>query len=320
MAFLRSRRTAAVLLAIAAVVGLTLANTPAHSAVAAVFQTRVGWTVEEWVQDALLAMFYLVAGVELRHEFQGGSLSSPGRAAVPAVAAVGGVLTAIAIYLAVAPRDVLAGWPVPTATDIAFSLGVLSLFGREHTGRLRAFLLALAVVNDVIGLVLVTIVGGLDAHRIPTLAAVALGVALPRRVGAAVVVYLEPWVNGLVLPLFAVVAAFVPVAGLDPAQLQLTFTVAGAMVVGQFVGIAGLGALASRILVRDREHRLRAREVVTGGALGGIGFTVSLLLARLAFRDDPSAANAAVLGVLIGTAIAVLISAVLLRIVRHSPD
>jgi len=314
MTLLRSRRFAAILLAVAAAIGLLLANTAAHDPVEQVLTLPLGWRLEEWLQDGLLALFYLVAGIELRHEFQHGSLSSPSRAAVPAIAAAGGITLAIALYLVIAPHDQLAGWPVPTATDIAFSVGVLSMFGHERTGRLRAFLLALAVVNDIVGLCFVTVVGGFDPHRIPTLAAAAIGLAIPIRIGSAIRLRLEPWVNAIVLPLFAIVATFVPVAGMDAEHGRLAFSVAVSLVVGQFLGIAGAGWLASRLLIRDPRHRLGRHELVAGGALGGIGFTVSLLLARLAFRDDPPSANAAVLGVLAGSIVAIALASTIIAL------
>ncbi len=317
MTWLRSRRIAAILLAIAAVIGLVLANTPAEPAIAAALGFPLGWTVQGWLQDGLLSLFFLIAGIELRHEFQFGALSSPRRAAVPAIAAAGGVLVAIALYLTIAPRAQLGGWPVPTSTDVAFALGVLSLFGHERTGRLRAFVLAFAVVNDVIGLIFVTAIGGFELQRLPTIAAVVLGVALPARAGSAIVPKLEPWVNGLVLPLFAFSATFVPIVGLGAGQIWIAGAVALSLVIGQFIGISGGGWLASRFLVRDPAERLAGHELIAAGALGGIGFTVSLLLARLAFPADAQAADAATLGVLIGSVLAIVLSAIALRAGRR---
>ncbi len=314
MRALRDPRISAGLLALAAITALVLANTAAAEPTQHLLETQLGWTVHEWLQDGLLALFFFTAGAELRQEFQHGTLSSPRRAAIPFIAALGGVLVPIAIYLAGAPRTQLAGWPVPTPTDIAFSLGVLALFGRPGNGRLRAFLLALCVIDDVIGLVFVTAIGGFDPHRIPTLAAVAIGLALPSRIGHAMQRALEPWVNVVVLPLFAFAASFVPIGGFDADHVGIAVWTAVALVVGKAIGVTGAGWLGNRLLVREHAERHGLRELVSVGLLGGIGFTVALLLARLAFAADDEAANAATVGVLVGSGVAVVLSAVALRL------
>ncbi|OJX65683.1 MAG: hypothetical protein BGO95_04375 [Micrococcales bacterium 73-13] len=313
--FLRSERTAAMLLLVAAAAGLVIANSPAGHAVEQAMAFELGWSVHAWIEDGLLALFFLVAAIELRHELVNGELRSPALAARPAVAAAGGVLVPIAIYLAItAGSGQEGGWPVPTATDIAFSLGVLAIVGRGLLPqRIRAFLLALAIIDDLVGILLIALLFGADPHRLPTLVAVAIGAALPARWGHAVRRALEPTVNGVVLPLFAFAACLVAIPEVD--RLAPAFWgIAVALPVGKLIGIAGTTWLLDRIWVRERRRRMPPLDLAAVGALGGIGFTVSLLLASLAFRGRPEVAAEATLAVLAGSAASAVVAIVLLSI------
>ena len=153
MTLLRSARFPAILLLLAATLGLALANTPLADAAFAVKDAYLGvpgvfeMSVGHWIQDGLLAIFFFIAAVELQFELTSGQLASPKRAVLPALAAAGGVLVPIALYLAVAGGSQAAsGWPIPTATDIAFALGVLAVFGKGLPAGVRVFLLALAIL------------------------------------------------------------------------------------------------------------------------------------------------------------------------------
>jgi len=316
MARLRSERLAAVLLLLAAVAGLVIANSPAGAAVEHVMDLQFGWTVHAWIEDGLLALFFLVAAIELRHEFTNGELRTPAIAVRPAIGAVGGVLVPIAIYLAfTAGTGDEAGWPIPTATDVAFALGVLAIAGRGLLPqRVRAFLLALAIIDDVIGILLIAVLYGADPHRIPTLVAVVVGVALPGRWGHALRHALEPLVNAVVLPLFAFAACLVDIPVVDDGLAPAFWGIAVALPLGKLLGIAGITWIADRLLVRERRRRMPLLDLATIGALGGIGFTVSLLLASLAFRGRPELGAEAVLGVLAGSVASIVIAIVLLTI------
>ena len=319
MTRLRDPRLAALLLALAAAIGLVLANAPSGPALLGLVHAPLGsWTVGEWVEDGLLALFFLVAAAELREELVHGSLRSPSRAAVPILAAIGGVAVPVAIYsgMTAGTPDALTGWAIPSATDVAFALGALAVLGRGLPTRVRAFLLALAIVDDLIGIVIIAVRFGADWHRAPLLIAVVLGLALPHRAGHAMRHALEPVVNLLVLPCFALVACAVaiPAAG---ALGGAFWGVAVALPVGKLLGIAGVGWLAGRLLVREPAHRMPAGELLLLGALGGIGFTVALLLARLSFAAAPESADTAVLGVLVGSLVSLLIAAATAGVLRR---
>lgn len=162
---MKSDRSAALLLMGAAVLGLVLANSPLGSALLDFKHAYVGFesiglklSVEHWVSDLLLATFFLVAGLELKYEIASGVLSKPSTALVPILAGIGGVVFPAIIYVAFNwGTDYLVGWPIPTATDIAFALGVLAIFGRGLPKAARVFLLALAIFDDLVAILIIAI-------------------------------------------------------------------------------------------------------------------------------------------------------------------
>ena len=270
---LRGQQFPAVLLLLAAGLGLLLANLATHDAIAAILDfhiavpgTALDLSVAHWVSDGLLAVFFLVVAIELRHELTHGELDSASKAIQPAIAAAGGVIVPIAVYLLFAGADsgTASGWPIPTATDIAFALGVLAMFGRGLPSTVRVFLLALAILDDIIGIVFIAVLFAHDVqwlllgiavvavavfwvlsrmlHRHghqavavlmvvvgllawglvaasgihATIAGVLLGLVMAPVPAARVRHALEPTVNGLILPLFAFVAAFVVIPAVAP--------------------------------------------------------------------------------------------------------
>jgi NhaA family Na+:H+ antiporter len=113
--------------------------------------------VAEWCSEGLLAIFFLLVGLEIRRELTSGSLTDPRAAALPVIAAIGGVLAPTAIYLLLNPSRTASGWSVPTATDIAFALGILALFGSRIPASLRVFVAAFAVVDDILSVLTLAI-------------------------------------------------------------------------------------------------------------------------------------------------------------------
>ncbi|WP_454778164.1 Na+/H+ antiporter NhaA [Georgenia muralis] len=206
---LRAENTGAVLLVLGTVAALVLANSPARSLYGAISGAVVGpaalhldLTLAQWATDGLLAIFFFVVGLELKREMVEGQLRRPATAIVPILAAVGGMAVPALLYLLV---NVLAedgdpgGWAVPVATDIAFAVAVLTLFGRRLPTALRAFLLTLAVVDDLLGIVVIALFysGGIHLlELVGALAAIAAFGLLVRRRRSPV------WL----LPLVAVVA------------------------------------------------------------------------------------------------------------------
>ena len=178
-----------VLLLGAALLGLLLANSPWRGAYASLAGLRLGpaalhldLTLAQWAADGLLAVFFLAVGLELKHELVAGSLRDPRHAGVPALAAVGGMaMPALAFVLVetlLGDAHGLRGWAIPTATDIAFALAVLAVFGRRLPTAVRTFLLTLAVVDDLLAILVIAVFYSGGVHALPLLGAVAaLGLA-----------------------------------------------------------------------------------------------------------------------------------------------
>ncbi|MFK4835988.1 Na+/H+ antiporter NhaA [Microbacterium sp. ZW T2_14] len=364
MSLLRSARFPAIILLVAAGLGLFVANSALWPAVDAAMHAKLGipgvfeLSLSHWIKDGLLAVFFFVVAVELQYELTSGQLNSARKAMQPAIAAAGGVLVPIAIYAAFAwGSDATAGWPIPTATDIAFALGVLAVFGKGLPAALRVFLLALAILDDIVGIIFIAVLftdgvniaalagaavavvafgilsRQLDTRgRVPiavllvllaittwvlvylsgvhaTIAGVVLGLAMAQQPALRVRHALEPWVNVIVLPVFAFSAALVVIPSVPLSQLSPAFWgVLVALPVGKIVGIAAFGWLSLRVTHRGSAPPLAFADLVAAGALGGIGFTVSLLLSELAFTDAPPLRDQATLGVLAGSVISLILA------------
>jgi NhaA family Na+:H+ antiporter len=366
MSIIRSERTAAGLLLGAAALGLLLANTPVGSGLLDLQHTTLGGgalalSVGHWISDGLLAIFFFIVAVELKHELVAGELNSVQKAGHPAIAAIAGVIVPAGLYLAVtAGTGQQQGWPIPTATDIAFALGVLAVFGRGLPNRLRVFLLALAVLDDLIAILIIAIffttnpnvlelvlaavtvalfgvlsrmlrgrlrwpLGVLmvllaflswwlvhDSGVHATIAGVALGLAMARRPAGRVTHVLEPWSNAVILPLFAFSAALVPIPSVTPSQLSPAFwAILVALPVGKLVGITLGGWLGSFAGRRQDRGRISPFALLTVAALGGIGFTVSLLMNELAFAGSAEVRAEGTLAVLLGSGVAIVVSGIL---------
>ncbi len=368
---LRGQQFPAVLLLVAAGLGLLLANLPTHDALAAVLDfhiavpgTALDLSVAHWVSDGLLAVFFLVVAIELRHELTHGELDSPQKAVQPAIAAAGGVLVPIAVYLLIAGSgDTATGWPIPTATDIAFALGVLAMFGRGLPPTVRVFLLALAILDDIIGIIFIAVLFAHDVQWLllglgivgvvvfwllsrllhaqghplvavamvvvavvtwglvassgihATIAGVMLGLVMSPVPAGRTRHALEPAVNGAILPIFAFVAAFVVIPAVSPTELSPAFwAIVVALPVGKIVGIGLFGWIAMRIRPKGAAPGLPFADILAAGALGGIGFTVSLLLANLAFGAHDDIRDQAILGVLVGSLIALVLSGIIVSL------
>ena len=162
---MKSGKSAALLLMAAAMLGLLLANSPLGPGLINFKATYFGFesinlklNVSHWVSDLFLAVFFFVAGLELKYELTKGVLSKVSSALVPVLAAIGGVVVPALIYLSLTlgtPEAV--GWPIPTATDIAFALGILAIFGTGMPKAARVFLLALAIFDDLVAILIIAI-------------------------------------------------------------------------------------------------------------------------------------------------------------------
>nr|WP_151477824.1 Na+/H+ antiporter NhaA [Streptomyces albicerus] len=163
---LRTETVGGVLLLVAAIAALIWANTPIRESYESVRDFHIGpaslgldLSIEHWAADGLLAVFFFVAGIELKRELVAGDLKDPRAAALPVVAALCGMAAPALVYtlVNVTGGGSLAGWAVPTATDIAFALAVLAVIGTSLPSALRAFLLTLAVVDDLFAILIIAV-------------------------------------------------------------------------------------------------------------------------------------------------------------------
>ena len=165
--FLRVEAAGSVLLLVAAVVALIWANGPGAASYDTFWHTTIGFQVggfgmeeslQHWVNDALMAIFFFVVGLEIKYELVSGDLRDPKTAALPIIAAVGGMLLPAGLYALVAGGGAADdGWGIPMATDIAFAVGVLGLLGRRIPSALRLFLLTLAIVDDIGAIIVIAV-------------------------------------------------------------------------------------------------------------------------------------------------------------------
>jgi len=185
--FLHVEAASGIVLLAAALAALVWANSPLAYTYHAFWQTSVGFSVgrhsfdhhlQFWINDALMTVFFLVVGIEIRREIHEGSLSDIRQAVLPLAAAVGGVAVPASIYFAINHSSgAVRGWAVPTATDIAFAVGVLALLGRSIPGNVRIFLLTLAIVDDVIAVLVIAFCYSSGLHYIGFAIAIA-GIAM----------------------------------------------------------------------------------------------------------------------------------------------
>ncbi|GAB3274106.1 Na+/H+ antiporter NhaA [Sinomonas notoginsengisoli] len=317
---LRKETVGGALLLIATIAALVWANSPARNAYAALRDTPLGYSpwnldlsIGDWAADGLLALFFFVAGLELKREFVAGDLRRPSTALVPIVAAFGGVAVPALIYTSVGlatGSDGLRGWAIPTATDIAFALAVLAVISTHLPAALRTFLLTLAVVDDLIAIAIIAFV--YSSHLEP----VYLVLALLPLAGFGVLVQLRIRAWYLLVPLALVTWALVHASGVHA-------TVSGVLLAFSVPVLRSAkngGPDAGPGLAEHFEHRLRPLSAgfavpvfaffSAGVALGGWDGVASAL------RDPVAVGVAAAL--VIGKAVGVFASTWLVTASRHA--
>lgn len=173
-----SEAAGGIILMVVAALALVVANSPVSAVYFDLLHTEIGGlSVLHWVNDALMAVFFLLVGLEIKREMISGQLSNWSRRALPGFAAVGGMVVPALIFLAFNEGETIRGWAIPSATDIAFSLGVLSLLGSRVPLSLKVFLTALAIIDD-LGAVIIIALFYSEGLNVPALAGVAVVFAI----------------------------------------------------------------------------------------------------------------------------------------------
>jgi NhaA family Na+:H+ antiporter len=365
---LRAETVGGLLLLGAAAAALVWANSPWAEAYRWLSDLKIGpLTLAAWSSDGLLAIFFFVAGLELKREFVAGDLRDPRRAVLPVAAAVGGMAVPAAIFVLVnAGTDAVSGWAIPTATDIAFALAVLGLINTHLPAALRTFLLTLAVVDDLLAITIIAIFYTSAVHLLPLLLALVplavFGVLVQRRVrrwwlllplavAAWVLVHesgvhatvagvllafavpvrrrapgagpglaehfehrFRPLSSAIAVPMFAFFAAGVSFAGAGNVVDPVTVGIVAGLVAGKPVGIGGATWLVQRFTRAELDSGLSWWDVLGLALLGGVGFTVSLLIGELAFGPAGARDAHVKIGVLAGSLLAASLATVVLRL------
>ena len=354
--FFDSEKSSGILLIICTVVSLVLANSILGVSYLSIWQMYVGGlSVEHWVNDALMAIFFLLIGLELERELYNGELSDFRNALLPIFAAIGGICFPALIHFGLnAGTPTQAGIGIPMATDIAFALGVLALLGSRVPASLKIFLTALAVMDDLGAIIVIAIfytaelsvaylagalvvfgllfalnrfrvmslmpylIGGilmwflmLKSGVHATIAGVLLAFAIPftgkqddeKSPSHRLEHFLHKPVAFVILPIFALAnTAIVLGAG---ALQSLTATnslgIILGLLTGKPIGITLLSLIAVSIGICRLPLDLNWKHVFGAGLLGGIGFTMSIFIANLAFVGEPDVINASKMAILVAS-------------------
>jgi NhaA family Na+:H+ antiporter len=239
--FLHLEAASAILLIVGMALAMILVNSPAHAYYDALLGLRAAVSLGDlsidkplllWINDGLMALFFFLVGLEIKREVMEGELSNPAQIALPAVAALGGMAIPALCYAAVNWSDPMAlrGWAIPSATDIAFALGVLSLLGRRVPVALKLFLLTLAIIDDLGAIVIIALFYTAELSTPSFIAAAVILSALVllklfrvTRTTAYLVLGLALWAavlkSGVHATIAGVVAAlFIPLRAADPGE------------------------------------------------------------------------------------------------------
>jgi len=374
--FLRLESAGGIILIMMALLAMTLANSP----LSGYYQQFLDLDVQLrfgaldihkplllWINDGLMAIFFLVIGLEVKREMIDGALSTRAQATFPAIAALGGMVAPALIYLLFnhGVPETHAGWAIPAATDIAFALGVMALLGNRVPVSLKVFLLALAIIDDlgvifiialfytselsmtalavaaaatallfwmnrrgvdrlsfymIVGAVLWVAVLKSGVHA--TLAGVVLGFMIPYKGKrySSPLKHLEHKLHGwcvyFILPLFAFANAGVSLTGLTLGSLAsaVPLGVMLGLCVGKPIGITLISYLALKLKLAKLPEGTNFGQIMAVSVLCGIGFTMSMFIASLAFSADAHHYDTlSRLGILCGSTIAAVSGYLILR-------
>jgi NhaA family Na+:H+ antiporter len=384
--FLHRESSSGLFLILAACLGLAVANSPLSTQyfdlLAMTLKVELGFfylslSVLKIINYGLMTIFFFVVGLEIKRELVAGHLSSVKKAAMPFVAAIGGMAVPAGLYLLIAGGQAPQGWAVPVATDIALAVGLLAMMGSSVTLSLRSFLLALAVIDDIgailiialvystgitfswlvsaaITIIVIVLLGRTSVTSFytyiflglllwyslyrtgvhPTLAGVILGLLAPHREmphadfedsddgSVSYVEYLQaklhPVSSLAIVPLFACANTGVVITSesiRDAATSAIAWGIFIGLVIGKPLGIVAASYAASKAKVADLPEGAAFNKIVATGSAAGIGFTVALFIADLAF-DDAALQNIAVVAVIVASVVSALMSTAFFKFSR----
>jgi len=374
--FLDRESAGGALILAAAALGLLVANSPISKSYfsflnfdftlgAGIFS--IDFTVQKFINYALMTVFFFVVGLEIKRELTSGHLASKKKALMPFLAALGGVAFPAIIYLSIAGGIAAGGWGVPVATDIALAVGLLTMIGSRVPESLRVFLLALAVIDDIVAILIIALVysDGISMNWLlissaviagiyvlkqidiratliytgvgvllwfalyktgvhPTLTGVILGLLTPNTPkitgnSESVIEWLEdrfhPASSFLIVPLFAFANTGVAL-NLDTLEVASTSLIAWGiffgLVVGKPIGILFSTIIAARLKIAQLPDSASTPMIAATGSAAGIGFTVAIFIAQIAF-DNRQTQEIAIIAVIAASVGSALLSWVMFR-------
>ncbi|MEQ8706879.1 MAG: Na+/H+ antiporter NhaA [Phaeodactylibacter sp.] len=414
--FIKIESLSGVLLFAATIIAVVWANSPFGDSYQAVWGYELGVKMTNfelvkpvilWINDGLMALFFFLIGLEIKRELSVGELNAPKKAIFPLFAAIGGIaFPALVFVLSNNDPEALAGWAIPMATDIAFSLAIMKLLGDRVPLNLKVFLTAFAIVDDLgavmiialfysagvkwmlilvafvlLGVLFLLTMRGLYSKYLlvvlgvviwllflkagihPTIAGVLLAFTVPIHRKVKIPEFMEAldelqekiikaprqengllskaqiehidnldewttevqsplqrmehklhdWVAYVIMPVFALSNAGVTVSTDTALNMNLILGIALALIVGKAVGIFLMSNLALRLGISKLPDGVSKMQILGVSFLAGVGFTMSIFIANLAFKDNPALLDSAKVGILIGSLIAGLTGFLILR-------
>ena len=383
--FLRRESASGILILLASLLGLIVANSPLSENYFTVlewdFNISIGvsllnLTILKTINYVLMTFFFFVVGLEIKRELTSGHLSSFKNAVTPFIAAIGGMALPAGIYLIIAGDVDANGWGVPVATDIALAVGLLALVGTSALASLRSFLLALAVIDDIGAILIIALVYsagvstswsllaaitvaviyllnkfGVKSTYVyilfgialwycmyksgvhPTLAGVVLGLMTPNILKensklddgednqVSVIEWLEerihPWSSFIIVPLFAFANTGVVITNdsiNDAINSPIAWGIFAGLVIGKPIGVLASVFIARKIKLGQYPQGAKSVDILATGSAAGIGFTVAIFIANLAF-SDPATQDLAIFAVIIASLVSAVISVLLFKLV-----
>lgn len=363
-AICKNEATPGILLIFTAFMAILISNSSLAPTYFAIINAKSPLNVSFAINDILMTIFFLEVGLEIKHQMVIGHLSKPKQLLLPAFAALGGVITPALFFVFFNHTNISAlhGWAIPTATDIAFAVGVISLLGKYVPLELKVLLMSIAVIDDLIAILIIAAFYTQDLNFIylalslflivtlycanklkihstaiyltlgallwfcmlktgihPTLSGVITGIAIPMSKREKISPKLQLYIAYLILPIFALANAGVSLQGLTSAQLfqPVSIGIACGLILGKQLGVFGFSILSIKMNIATLANEISWKMLYGMALLCGIGFTMSIFVAHLAY-DNTSLAYLAEskIGVIVGSTISAILGYLFLRLSR----
>ena len=371
--FLHHSQSSGILLIICVAISLMIANTSLGTTFQSLLDQKIGteifhlnYSLSVWINDGLMAIFFLLVGLEIKREIVEGELSSFKNASLPIFAAIGGmVVPALIFFLFNQGTDYIKGWAIPMATDIAFSLAIISMLGKSVPISLKIFLAALAIVDDLGAIVVIAIfytdqihwdymaLSGLMVailallnyfntkraifYLVPgvflwyfmhhsgihaTIAGVLLAFSIPTNASTTEISPLEKMeqklhlpVNFLIMPIFALANTNITFKDgmVDGLFSNFGYGIILGLVAGKVIGINLFSLLSIKLKISNLPDKSTWTQMIGTGLLAGIGFTMSIFIALLSFKNKIEIQDEAKFAILVASLISGLLGYFLLK-------